>query len=315
MEKVSIIGSGNVGANTAFFIAEKGITNVYLYDIQDGISTGKALDMMEAAPIRKYRNCITGIDDINDIRNSESVIIAAGTACSVGMKQEKLLEENWETVSRIVEKIVQISPESIVIVATEPVDFLTTLIAQKFSLPRNKLLGLGCILDASRLKAAVSRELSISAENITAMVIGRDSDDMIVVSEYTRVSGIPLVQLIPEGKIKALIHEVREGGNLIAELSECPGSYYTPSAAAAEVIDAIHMDLKRILPVSVEMEGEYGTTGVAMSLPCVIGKNGVEKVLTPILTKAQQDALKKSAEAIKEIIAVYGESKAHIRKS
>ena len=303
MEKVSIIGSGNVGANTAFFIAEKGVTNVYLYDIQKGLSTGKALDMMEAAPIRKYRNRITGIDDINDINNSESVIIAAGNACTLDVKREDLLAGNWGTVSEIVEQIQKTSPESIIIMATEPVDLLITLVAQRFGLLRNKLLGLGCILDSTRFKSAISRELSISAENITALVIGRHSEDMIFVPEYTRISGIPLAQLLPKEKIESLTSKVRESGSLMAELAECPGSYYTPSAAAAEVIDSIHMDLKRILPVSVVLSGEYGISGVAMSLPCSIGKNGVQRVLTPTLTGAQQKALEKSAQAIKGIIA------------
>jgi malate dehydrogenase len=305
--KVSIIGSGNVGANTAFFIAEKGITDVYLYDIQEGLSTGKALDMMEAAPLRRYRNRIIGIDHIEDISDSESVVIAAGNACTIGRKPEELLQENMETVTGIVEKIVNISPGSIIIMATEPVDIITAMTAQRFALSRNKILGLGSIVDSSRLKSAVSKELSISAENIIAMAIGRHSGDMIVLSEYTAVSGIPLAQLLSEEKIWSLITGIKDAGNLMAELSECPGTYYTPSAAAAEVIDSIHMDLKRILPVSIEFSGEYGISGVAMSLPCVIGKNGVEKVLTPVLTEAEHNALAKSADAIKEIIADYNE--------
>src|SRR5208283_3418099 len=154
-------------------------------------------------------------------------------------------------VSELVEKVVNISPGCIIIVATEPVDLLTIMISLKFKIPREKLLGLGCILDSTRLKTAISRELSISAENITAMVIGRDSDDMIVLPEYTRVSGIPLQKLLSSEKIETLKAEVREGGSLIAELAECPGSFYTPSAAAAEVIDSIHMDLKRILSLTV----------------------------------------------------------------
>ena len=307
MGKVSIIGSGNVGANTAFFIVEKGITDVYLYDIQEGLSTGKALDMMEAAPIRRYRNRIIGIDCIEDIRDSESVIIAAGKACTIGRKPEELLKGNMETVFGIVEKTVNISPGSIIIMATEPVDILTGMTAQRFALSRNKILGLGSIVDSSRLKSAVSRELSISAENIIAMAIGRHSGDMIVLPEYTVVSGIPLAQLLSEEKIRSLITGIKDAGNLMAELSECPGTYYTPSAAAAEVIDSIHMDLKRILSVSIEFSGEYGISGVAMSLPCVIGKNGIEKVLTPLLTEAEQNALAKSANAIKEIIADYNE--------
>jgi Malate/lactate dehydrogenases len=278
---------------------------VYLYDIQKGISTGKALDMMEAAPIRKYRNRITGIDDLGKIDGSESVVIATGSCCPVGMKREDLLEVNWSTVSEVVEKVFNVSPSCIIIMATEPVDLLTIMISRRFKIPRDKLLGLGCILDSTRLKSAISRELAISAENITAMVIGRDSDDMIILPQYTRVSGIPLTNFLPNEKIESLKKEVKEEGSLIAELAECPGSYYTPSAAAAEVIDSIHMDLKRILPVSVELKGEYGISGVALSLPCVIGKTGVEKVLTPVLTEAEHKALANSANALKEIIAGY----------
>jgi malate dehydrogenase len=303
MEKVSIIGSGNVGSNTAFFIAEKGATDVYLYDIQEGLSKGKSLDMMEAAPIRKYRNRITGIDDISRIENSESVIIAAGNSCNLGMKTENLLAGNWETVRVIVEQIMSHSPDSIIIVATEPVDLLVGMIARTFKPPRNKLLGLGGIIDSTRMKSAISRELSISPENVTAMVIGRHAEDMIVLPEYTRVSGIPLNQLMPQETIEKLEDEVRKAGSLMAELAECPGTYYTPSAASAEVVDSIHMDLKRIMPASIKLEGEYGISGAALSLPCVIGKNGVERVLTPPLSESRRNALKKSAAAVMDIIA------------
>jgi malate dehydrogenase len=303
MEKVSIIGSGNVGANTAFFIAEKGITEVYLYDIQEGISKGKSLDMMEASPIRKYRNRITGIDDISMIENSESVIIAAGNSCNLGIKTENLLAGNWETVRGIVEQIMIHSPDGVIIVATEPVDLLTGMIARVFKPPRNKLLGLGGIIDTTRFKSAISRELSISPENVTAMVVGRHAEDMIILPEYTRVSGIPLNQLMPQETIEKLEDEVRKAGGLMAELAECPGTYYTPSAAAAEVVDSIHMDLNRILPVSVKLDGEYGISDAALSLPCVIGKNGVERVLAPLLSESRRNALKKSASAVMDIIA------------
>jgi len=307
MGKVSIIGSGNVGTNTAFFVAEKGITDVFLYDIQEGLSTGKALDMMEAAPIRRYQSRIIGIENIEDIRDSESVVIAAGKTCTMGKKPEELLKDNMAIVFGIVKGIITFSPGSIIIMATEPVDILTIMTAQRFALSRNKILGLGSIVDVSRLKSAVSRELSISAESIIPMAIGRHSGEVIVLPDYTVVSGIPLTQLLSEKKIRGIITEIKDAGNLMAELSECPGTYYTPSAAAAEVIDSIHMNLKRILSVSIEFSGEYGISGVAMSLPCIIGKNGVEKVLTPVLTETEHEALVKSADAIKKIIAYYNE--------
>ncbi|TAL37736.1 MAG: malate dehydrogenase [Spirochaetes bacterium] len=303
MEKVSIIGSGNVGANTAFFIAEKGITNVFLYDVVDGLSTGKALDMMEAAPMRGYRNRISGIGDIADIAGSETVIIAVGAGCSLGTKREDLLTLNWPVVSDVMEQIRKSSPNSIVVVATEPVDLLVTMIARNFPIPRERLIGLGGILDATRLKSAVARELSVSPDDVAAMVIGRHSSDMVVLPEYTRVSGIPVDRLLSAEKIDALKAEIAGAGALMAELAECPGTYYTPSAAAAEVVDAIHMDLKRILSISTVLNGEYGICGAALSLPCVIGKNGVEKVLEPVLNGAERDALDRSVAAIKEIVS------------
>ncbi len=302
MEKVSIIGSGNVGANTAFFIAEKGITSVVLHDVKEGLSTGKALDMMEAAPLRKYRNRIRGIDDISGIKNSETVIIAAGRGRTPGMKREDLAAENWAIIKEITEQVLKHSPDSIIIVATEPVDILTTLVVKEFTLDRTSVLGLGGILDATRLKYAISRKLNISTENITAMVMGRHSDDMIPVPEYTRISGIPLDQMMSGEEIKKLENEIKDVGNLIVEMAERSSAYYTPSAAAAEVVDSIHMDLKRILPVSVMLDGEYGITGSAMSIPCVVGKKGAERFLEPKLSKDQLDRLKASGRAIQDII-------------
>ena len=296
MGTIGIVGSGNVGANAAFFIAEKAIEDVLLFDTREGLPAGKSLDMMEAAPIRKYRSRIRRIGDIGEAAGSEAIIIAAGRTCPVGGKSAGLLGENWETVREITGTILKVSPGSVLVVATEPVDLLVGLIARTFAVPRERLLGLGGILDSTRLKAALSVELGISTENITAMVIGRHTDEMIAPVEYARVAGIPISQLMPEADIGRLMDGVRNADRLMAELSECPGSYYSPSASAAEAVEAIHRDMKRILPVSVELRGEYGIKGVALSLPCVIGAGGVERVLTPDLSRAERDALKGSAE-------------------
>lgn len=305
MEKVSIIGSGNVGANTAFFMAEKGITDVVLYDINEGAALGKALDMMEAAPIRKYRNRITGSGDIAATADSEAVVIAAGRGCAAGADTESLLDANWNMVRGIVERIMVTSPHGIIIVATEPVDLIISLLSREFAIPRARLMGLGGLIDAARIKSAVSRKLLISSENITAMVIGRHSEEMIALTGYTRVSGIPLKLLMDEKDIELIIDEAREGGRTLAELAECPGTYYTPSAAAADVVDAVHMDMKRIMALAVELKGEYGLDGMALSLPCVVGKSGVERVMTPELTTPQLSALHRSARVIKDITAGY----------
>ena len=302
MEKVSIIGSGNVGANTAFFIAEKGITNVSLYDIQDGLSTGKALDMMEGAPLRKYRNCIMGIGDIKEIADSESVIVAAGS--SIGSSDvDSVFRANWTIVKDIIAKVLELASESIIIVATEPVDLIVAMIARTFKIPRTKLFGLGGILDAARLKTAIARECAISADDISALVIGRHSQEALLLPEYTRISGIPLPQLMTGDQIEKLKDEVIGAAALLTELAEGPGTYYTPSAAAAAVVDAIHMDLKRILSLSVEMKGEYGIEGVALSLPCIVGKKGVEKVLAPQLDERCLKELATSAAAMQKMLS------------
>ena len=184
-------------------------------------------------------------------------------------------------------------------------DLIVSLIAREFPVSRSRLMGLGGIIDSARIKSAVSRRLLISSENISAMVIGRHTEEMITLTGYARVSGVPLSILMEEQDIEAIIDEAREAGRVLAELSECPGTYYTPSAAAADVVDAIHMDLKRILPLSIELNGEYGIHGAALSLPCVVGKSGVERVMTPALTPAQKGALSASAQTLKGIIAEY----------
>jgi malate dehydrogenase len=303
MDKVSIIGSGNVGANAAFFIVEKGITDVVLYDIQDGLAMGKALDIMEAAPIRKYRNRIRGTDNFGDLSDSETIVIAAGRGCVTGIRPDSLLADNWRSVKEIVRELMKVSPESVIIVATEPVDAITTLIVREFRLPIERVLGLGGILEAARFQALVAGELSVSAENISVMAVGRHTHSMLLLPAYTRVSGIPLADLLSGQRIRELKREAGEGGNLITELSECPGSYYTPSAAIVEVVDAIHMDLKRIFPLSVMLAGEYGIDGIALTLPCVVGKGGVERILLPALTETEADELRQSAGEIEKILA------------
>lgn len=303
MKKAGIIGSGNVGANAAFFIAERGFADVTLYDIQEGLSRGKALDMMEAAPIRKYRAGLDGVDDPVMIAGSATVIIAAGRGCPVGGELDGLLDANWAAVRDIVGMITKFSPESVLIVATEPVDLITSLIARDFAVPRARLLGLGGIVDAARFRSAISRELSVSAEDISALVLGRHSGEMIIPGQYARVAGVPLESLLPAERIAELSREARDAGSGMAEIAECPGTYYNPSAAAAEVAEAVHLDMKRILPVSVELRGEYGIEGVALSLPCVVGRGGVEKAFAPPLTVEQERSLKRSAETMKEILA------------
>lgn len=302
MADIGVVGSGNVGANTAFFIAERGVTDVSLYDIREGYSSGIALDIMEAAPIRMYRNKIKGVDSLSGLSNAETIIIAAGSVREPGMAREDLFAKNKDIIVNLAKEIHETAPEAVVLMATEPVDICTTLFIRNSNHPSNKVMGLGGALDSARLRYMLARELSVSIENVTAMVIGRHSEDMIILPEYTRISGVPVTQLIDETAIEALKEETRRAGDLIVNLSQRASAYYAPSATAAEIADSIHMDLKRLFSVSVYLQGQYGIHDVCMSLPAVIGKNGIERVLTPRLKQEDEENLRQGAEVVRTIV-------------
>jgi malate dehydrogenase len=301
MSGVSIIGSGNVGANAAFFIAEKGVTDVLLVDVQQGLSRGKALDIMEAAPIRRYRNTLRGSDSLDDIAGSQMVVIAAGAIRRPGMRREDLFEVNAPLVKELASKIARLAPESIVVVATEPVDSLTALFARLSGMPRERVIGLGGVLDCTRLRAVVSRELGVSMETVTALVIGRHSDDMICLPRYSAVSGVPLPHLLPPQRIAALVAETRAAGGLLVDLARRSSAYYAPSAAVAELADSIHMNLNRIFSVSILLKGEFGARGGALSLPAVLGEKGVSRVITPALTPEETGVFLESARLVASV--------------
>ncbi len=298
MAHVSIIGGGNVGANAGFFIAEKGVTDVLLLDIQPGLSRGKMLDIMEAAPIRRYRNSLAGSDNLEDIRGSEFVVVAAGAIRTPGMRREDLLSVNAGLIRSLAPQIARLAPECTVLIATEPVDSLATLFVRESGMPRARVLGLGGVLDSTRLRALIAREMGVSMEIVSAMVMGRHSDDMVCLPRYCSVSGVPLPLLLPPERVKALVEETRTAGDLVVELAKRSSAYYAPSAAIAELADAIHMNLNRVFSVSLLLEGEYGVHGVALSVPALIGSRGAARVLTPELTPQELAVFTESARRI-----------------
>jgi malate dehydrogenase len=298
MAQVSIIGGGNVGANAGFFIAEKGVTDVLLVDIKPGLSRGKMLDIMEAAPIRRYRNLLVGSDSLDDIRGSEFVVVAAGAIRSPGMRREELFTVNAGLIASLAPEVARLAPNAVVAIATEPVDGLTTLFARISGMPRSRVIGLGGILDSTRLRALIARELRVSMEIVSALVIGRHSDDMICLPRYCTVGGVPLPLLLPPEKVAALVEETRTAGDLLVELAKRSSAYYAPSAAIAELADSIHMNLNRLFSVSLVLEGEYGVTGAALSVPALIGAKGANRVLTPELTASELAILHESARKI-----------------
>jgi malate dehydrogenase len=306
MHHVTVIGSGNVGANTAFFIAEKGITDVALYDIRDGLAKGKGLDMMEAAPIRGYRNRIWEAESLDVVAETETVILTAGAVRSPGMKREDLFEANRSIVSELAPELARLAPQAKILIATEPVDLITTEFVKRSGMDRRKIMGIGGCLDVTRLRYFAAQELGLSPENISATVIGRHSDAMIVLLRYCSVSGLPLTSLLSEEQQRSIIEQTRRAGDLIVGMAQRASAFYAPSAAIADLVDAIHMDLRRVTCVSLLFQGEYGIDGVAMSLPAVIGRNGIERVITPNLTEEEQERMRSSAVELGKILASGG---------
>jgi len=295
MPRVSVIGSGNVGANAAFFIAENGVCDVGLYDLADGLATGKALDMMEAAPLRSYAHHIDGLSSLDDIVGSDVVVLAAGAVRSPDMQRGELIASNGVIADQLGKRIAELTPDAVVVVTSEPVDPLTERFVAASGLPRERVIGVGGLLDATRFRYAVARELSVSRNNVSSLVIGRHSCEMLILDRYTRVSGVPLEQLVSPSRIDALKKETRDAGELLLDMAQRSSAYYAPSAAVAELVAAVINDLHRILPVSIVLQGEYGLDDVALSLPCVVGRSGVERVLMPRLTEEENQWLVASA--------------------
>jgi malate dehydrogenase len=300
MNEIGIIGSGNVGANIAFFIAEKGVADVCLYDVKDGVSQGKSLDMMEAAPIRRYKTRIRGTDSFQEAISKDIVIITAGSVRSPGMKREDVFEQNRALITELAGSFK--GAKNTVILVTEPVDLLTTLFIQESGMNENKVMGLGGYLDSTRLRYLLAKELGISPESVEATVIGRHSDEMIPLPGYCTVAGVPVKHLIEPERLESIFAETRGAGALIVDMAQRASAYYGPSAVAAELAEAILKDLKRTIPVSIMFTGQYGIQGAAMSLPAVIGAEGVVKVLEPRLTDEQKNKLTDSAEAVRRVV-------------
>lgn len=297
---IGIVGSGNVGANTAFFLAEKGVDHVTLFDTQEGLAQGKALDMMEAAPIRGYRTFISGTGDPKAVLDADIVIITAGAVRKPGMDRDALFLQNRNIINEYAKRIT--NPAAKVIIVTEPVDLLTTVFAAASSLPSHQIMGLGGILDATRLRFFIAKEVGVSVENVAAQVIGRHTDDMIVLQDYCCISGVPIENFMTKEKIKNLFEQTRQAGVLIVDLARRASAYYGPSAVAADLAEAIHCDTGRVMSVSQVLTGQWGISGVAMSLPCVINKTGITGVIEPILDQEQLNILKQSAKMIHDTI-------------
>jgi malate dehydrogenase len=296
MKRVGIIGSGNVGANSAFFIAENRTASVTLVDIKEGLAVGKALDMLEAGPIRRYDTNIGGANDIKEIENCDIVVIAAGRVRAPDQSRDDLFRDNSRLIIRVCEDIKRLAPDAVVINMAEPVDMLTLLAQKTLGFDRMRVMGIGGLLSSTRLRYLVSISLGVSPREVTGMVIGPHRPSMVFLRDTIRVSGIPVAKLLPAQKLDAIVEEVRVAGDAILQMAQRSTAYYAPSAAVAALVEAIVRDTKAILPVSIRLEGEYGVGGIAVSIPAQIGEKGVERVFTVNMSLVEKKAFMEAAD-------------------
>ena len=305
-KKVSIVGAGNVGATAAHWIASKELADVVLVDVVDGVPQGKALDLAEALPIEKRDVKVTGSNGYEATANSDIVIITAGIPRKPGMSRDDLLNTNYKIMSDVVSKVVALSPESILIIVSNPLDAMAQTAFRQAGFNRERVIGMAGVLDSARFRTFIAEELNVSVENVTAFVLGGHGDTMVPLARYSTVAGIPITELIAPERLEQIVQRTRDGGAEIVKYLKTGSAYYAPSAAAVEMVEAILKDKKKILPCAVYLEGEYGIRGYYIGVPCKLGAKGLEQIVEIKLTAEEDAALKKSAEAVKELCAVIG---------
>jgi malate dehydrogenase len=305
-KKVSIIGAGNVGSTAAHWLMAKELADVVMIDVVEGVPQGKALDLQQALPIERSDVHITGSNDYADTANSDVVIITAGLARKPGMSRDDLLQTNYKIMTSVVKNVVAYSPESILIVVSNPLDAMVQAAYRLSGFNRERVLGMAGILDSGRFKSFIAQELNVSVENMSCLVLGGHGDLMVPLIRYTTVASIPITELLSKERIDAIVQRTREGGGEIVKHLKTGSAYYAPSAAAVEMAEAILKDKKKILPCAAYLEGEYGINGYFMGVLCKLGAAGLEQIVEIKLNDEEHAAFLKSAAAVKELCDVIG---------
>ncbi|MDE3109824.1 MAG: malate dehydrogenase [Acidobacteriota bacterium] len=309
-KKVTVVGGGFVGSTTAQRIHDMGLADVVLTDIVEGAPAGKALDMLESGPILGSDASATGITtatgDYQATANSDVIVITAGFPRKPGMSRDDLLKANYDVIKAVVEAVVKLSPNSILIVVTNPLDAMAQAAFKVSGFPKSRVLGMAGVLDSARMSTFVAEELQVSVDNVHSFVLGGHGDDMVPLPRYSTVAGIPITELIAKDKLETIIARTRKGGAEIVNLLKTGSAYYAPSAAAVEMVQAILHDKKKILPCAVYLEGEYGFNGLFVGVPVKLGSKGVEQIIQIKLTPEEKAALEKSAASVRELVKVIG---------
>jgi malate dehydrogenase len=302
--KVAVIGAGNVGASAALYIAERGLADVVLIDRaeMEGMPQGKALDMAQSAPLWHKGTRLEGATDLSAVKGAEVVVMTAGFPRKPGMSRSDLLKANADIIRPAAEAVKRHAPNAIVVVVTNPLDVMAWLFWQTTGFPKERVIGMAGILDSARFRAFLSMELGVSGGDIQAMVLGGHGDSMVPLPRYTTVGGIAVSELIPAERLNAIIQRTRDGGAEIVKLLKSGSAYYAPAMSAVEMVEAILLDQKRLVPCSVLLEGQYGMRDLFIGVPIVLGGGGVEKLIELKLSPEETAALQKSGKDVADMI-------------
>ena len=302
--KVTIIGSGHVGATAARSIADKELADVVVLDILEGVPQGKGLDIFEACPIEGSDSRVLGTNDYADSAGSDLVVITAGLARKPGMSRDDLLLKNYDIVKGVTERVVAHSPQCIILAVTNPLDAMCQVVYRVSKFPRERVIGMAGVLDAARMRTFIAQELNVSVENTHACVLGGHGDTMVPLPRYSTVAGIPITELMDQATIDRIVTRTANGGAEIVKLLGTGSAFYAPGSAIVEMVDAILKDKKKILPCAVFLQGEYGIKDLFVGVPAKLGARGLEQVIQITLTPEEQAALDKSASAVKELVDI-----------
>jgi len=306
LNKVSIIGAGNVGANCAQRIAERGYANIVLVDIVPGLPQGKALDILESAPVLGFDSSVVGTNGYEETADSNVVVVTSGLARKPGMSREELLLANMKILTGVTQNVVKYSPDCIIIMVTNPVDAMTYLALKTSRFPPNRVFGLSGALDTARLRSFIAAELNVSVADVFACVIGEHGKNMIVIPRLCTVGGIPITKLLSPEAVARLVNRTVNGGAEIVELLKTGSAFYAPSAAITQMVEAVILDKKQVLPCAVYFQGEYGLDDTFLSVPVKLGRTGVEGIIELELNPEEKAALADSAGAVQELVKIMG---------
>ncbi len=298
-KKVTVVGAGNVGATTAHWLAMKGIADIVLVDVLEGIPQGKALDLLEAGPVAGYDVHLVGTNGYDETKGSDVVVVTAGIARKPGMSRDDLLKTNAGIVREVIANVKRYSPDAILIMVTNPVDVLTYAAWRYTGWETRRVMGMAGVLDSTRFRTFLAMELGISVKDVSAFVLGGHGDQMVPLVRYSYAGGIPVSSLIPKERLDAIVERTRRGGGEIVELLKTGSAYYAPGASIAEMVEAILLDRRRLIPVVAYLDGQYGHRDIYVGVPVILGGRGVEKVVEIELTPEEQAAFARSVEAVR----------------